>query len=304
MQEGRADILDVVLSMDCLPAGGRGPVMGPERWDDAEAAMLAFAEAADRDGLGATFFVAPQAMKRLRGAARQVSEAGSELGLLCHPQLSDYHACLGSYSYDHQREIVSLARKLWEEECGEPAETFRSGFFSANDYTFHVLCMEGFKQGSCSLPGRMDSEQCSMWFGSFPFPHHTDPLDRTQRGTMEFFEVPVSSDFDAAFYLSYETYTPPHLRIEAPDIHDYAQDLVCRQLSRMETDAIIPRTVHLVTSNLVGWGKDDDPHIERLHNLCAMLREAADEQGLEVAWKTLARVHAESDEEVGSEWRA
>lgn len=295
MPEQQRESLYVAFTMDCLPAGGRGDVRGPERWDDAERSVAAFARALSDEGFGGTFFVAPEAAGRLRGVADELRTAGCEVALLCHPQLSGYQSYLGSHSYDRQREIVSLARRTWEQELGEAAGTFRPGFFSANDYTFHVLCMEGFRQGSCSLPGRVDNEQCSMWFGSYPFVRHTDPLDRTAQGTMEFFELPVTSDFEAATYLSYVTYTPPHLRIEEPDIHSYARDLIVRQLDRMGQDDLPFSFISFVTSNLVGWGKEDDPHTERLRNLCSMVREAAEERGMEPRWAPLSELHDLAD---------
>jgi hypothetical protein len=296
--------LHVVFSMDCLPAGGRGEVRGPARWDEAAFGMTAFAEAIQAEGFSATFFICPTALGRVASAVGDLRAAGAELGLLCHPQLLNFQSFLGSYSYDRQREIVGTAKSIWEDALGEPARTFRAGFFSANDYTYHVLCMEGFGQGSCSLPGRMDGEQCSMWFGSYPFAHHTDPLDRTQQGTMEFYEVPVTSDFEAATYLSYETYTPPHLRIEEPDVHDYARKLMARQVGRMREEEVPVRTVTFVTSNVVGWGRPDDPHTERLHNLCVMLRELGDDLNLDVQPASLDGVHQLEDEAVGARWDA
>jgi hypothetical protein len=295
--------VSVVLTMDCLPAGGRAAVRCPDRWSDAEASAAAFVHAMAAQGLTATLFVAEQAAARLRGVLEEARAAGCEAALLCHPQLGDYQTCLGAYNYDRQREIVSVARRKWEDALGETPRSFRAGSFSANDYTFQVLCMEEFRQGSCSLPGRMDGEQCSMWYGAHPFPHHTDPLDRARVGTMEFLEVPVTSDFEAAGYMTYETYTPPHLRIEEPDVHEYARGLVEFHLDRMEEDEVECRVIHLVTSNLVGWGREADPHVERLSNLCAMLREVAGERGLEVRSASLAGLHEAWDERMGAPWR-
>jgi hypothetical protein len=295
-------ILHVVFSMDCLPAGARGDVRGPARWDQAGRSMVAFARALVDRGLGGTFFVAPEALNRLGAAAGEVRSAGCELGVLCHPQLSGYPACLGAYGCERQREILKNARHVWEAALTEAPSTFRPGFFSANDYTFYALCMEGFRQGSCSLPGRMDDEQCSMWYGSYPFPHHTDPLDRTLQGTMEFFEVPVTSDFDAASCVSCETYTPPHLRIEEPDVHAYARNVIARQLDRMDEEEVAFPTVSFVTSNVVGWGTKDDPHVERLGNLCDMLREVAGERRMDLRWEPLAGLHQMTDEELGMPW--
>jgi hypothetical protein len=291
-----AGILNAVTSMDVLPAGGGPDVRGPRRWDEAERAMRAFADAVQGEGLTATLFIAPEAAGRLAEAARDLAARGFELGALCHPQLSGYQACLGSYNYDRQREIVGLGRKVWQDALGSEPSAFRAGFFSANDYTFHVLCVEGYRQGSCSLPGRIDNAQCSLWFPSYPFPHHTDPLDRSAPGTMEFYEVPVTSDFEAASRIAYETYTPPHLRVEDPDVHSYARDLVERQLERMREDQVDVRAVHFVTGNIVNWGGADDPHVERLQNLCAMLREVAGAQSLTLRPTTLTALHASADE--------
>ena len=293
------ETLNVVFSMDCLPAGGREEVHGAERWDDAHAAPAAFAECLMELGFKATFFVAPEAAGRLRHQIEQLSGEGCEVGLLCHPQLSGYQACLGSYSYDRQREIVGLARTVWDNELSEPPAAFRPGFFSANDYTYHVACMEGFSQGSCSLPGRMDNDQCSMWYQAYPFPHHTDPLDRSAAGTMEFLEVPVTSDFEAASFLTGETYTPPHLRIEEPDFHEYAGDLIYRQLERMQEDQVDIKVIHFVTSNVVAWHRDEDPHCARLKHISAMLDDIADEEGLQVRWVSLETLHEELDEALG-----
>jgi hypothetical protein len=291
--------LNVVFSMDCLPAGGKREVHGPGRWDDAEAAPLAFARVLGELEFKATFFIAPSALERLAGPVGELACGGCELGLLCHPQLSGYQACLGSYSYEVQREIVGFSRAQWEDRLGTSPSCFRSGFFSANDYTYHVLCMEGFRQGSCSLPGRLDHDQCSVWLRGYPFPHHTDPLDRAAAGTMEFFEVPVTSDFEAAAYMSYETYTPPHLRIEEPDVHEDARDLAQRHLARMGEDGIVVKVLHFVTSNLIGWHQADDPHAERLQNLCTMVREVARQAGLRLRWRSLEALHRLRDELLG-----
>ncbi|NLW51172.1 MAG: hypothetical protein GXY85_10085 [Candidatus Brocadiaceae bacterium] len=287
------------FTMDCLPAGGRGEVRGADRWDRAERSVAAFAEALATESMGGTFFIAPEALARFESVIADLRSGGCEAAMLCHPQLSGYQSYLGSYSFDRQREIISLARREWEQRLGEAATTVRPGFFSANDYTFHVFCMEGFTQGSCSLPGRLDGDQCSMWTGSYPFVRHTDPLDRTMPGTMEFLELPVTSDFQAASYITHGTYTPPHLRIEEPDVHGYARTLVERQIAAMEEEGVPLRLVNFVTSNLVGWGEPDDPHVERLHNLCAMLREVADQRNLRLEWAPMCELHAVVDRALG-----
>jgi len=58
-------------------------------------------------------------------------------------------------------------------------------------------------------------------------------------------------------------------------VHEYARDLIMRHMGRMLEDKVAVRALTFVTSNLVGWHKGDDPHAERLRNLCQMLREVA-----------------------------
>lgn len=116
---------------------------------------------------------------------------------------------------------------------------------------------------------------------------------------MEFLEVPVTSDFEAASFLTGETYTPPHLRIEEPDFHEYAGDLIYRQLERMQEDQVDIKVIHFVTSNVVAWHRDEDPHCARLKHISAMLDDIADEEGLQVRWVSLETLHEELDEALG-----
>jgi len=296
--------LQVVFSMDCVPPQGAPGLSGPRNWDSALQSIVSFAAALEKNGLMGTFFVVPELLNKFKKTLRELRAEGMELGLLCHPQISHYSSYLGAYGYDRQREIVGVARKTWEDAMGEGASCFRAGFFSANDYTFQILCMEGFRQVSCSLPGRVDEEQYSLWDKSYPLPHHTDPLDRKAKGTMELFEVPVTSDFDAHALMGTHTFTPPHLRIENPNITSYAEALIEKHLDMMPSDGLCGKTITFVTRNSVDWGRADDPHVDRLHNLVAMLRKVAEQRGLDLRGATLASVHQDADKRWQARWGA
>ncbi len=295
MEQTQGRPFHLLFTIDCVPPGGPESVPGPASWDDAERAMLSFTEGLCALQLKGTFFVAPQCLKRLERTLSDLKAAGMELALLCHPQLSNYQSYLGSYSFDRQREIVRLDLSVWQDQMGEPTDNFRAGFFSANDYTFQVLCLEGFRQGSCSLPGRIDTDQCSLWQKAHPFAHHTDPLDRRIPGTMEFFETPVSSNFEARGDALAEMFTPPHLRIEDPCINEHAAGLIAQCLDRMESEGVSVRTLVFVTHNTVGWGRPEDPHLERLRNLVRLTHHAAAARGLQVVPATLQSVHQYAD---------
>jgi hypothetical protein len=290
----------VAFTMDCLPPIGHDDVPGPPDADQAARAPGAFIDTLREEGLGATLFVAPPAAERLDDAFRRLGGDGCELGLLCHPQLEGHQAWLGSYNFDRQRSIICQSREAWQDQFDRRPATFRPGFFSANDHTYHVLVMEGFTQGSCSLPARMDNDQCSMWLSACPYTHHTDPLDRLPAGTMEFLEFPVCSDYASVSSLTTSSYTPPHLRVEDPNLHDFAEELIERHLENM-SEAGAPLTViTLVTSNVVAWGADEDPHVERLRNLCGLLRSVAEQRGRPLEWMSMAELHDLWDERIGA----
>ena len=296
MAARKQEPLYVAFSMDCTPPGTPSTVPGPGDWDEARRAMASFAEAIADESLKGTFFVAPECLGRLKEAVNELLSAEMELGMLCHPQLANYEGYLGSYGYDLQREIIGVGKAVWRDKLGEDPVNFRPGFFSANDYTFQILCTEGFSQGSCSLPGRVAPEQCSLWQKSYPFAHHTDPLDRKITGSMEFFEVPVTSDFEAKGVSSNgEPFTPRHLRVEAADVSEQAESLINKHLNRMEADRPDVRSIVFVTHNSVGWGEEEDPHLERLHNLASLLRGIAEKRKMELVPASLDFLHREAD---------
>ncbi|MDP6438688.1 MAG: enolase C-terminal domain-like protein, partial [Candidatus Brocadiia bacterium] len=114
-----AEPLYVLFTMDCLPPNGPPMVLGPPDWQKAERGIRSFADALQAEGLSGTFFVAPEGLSRLAETVKGLREAGMELGVLSHPQLSNYQSYLGSYGYDREREIVQLHKKMWQDRLGE-----------------------------------------------------------------------------------------------------------------------------------------------------------------------------------------
>ncbi len=300
MTEDSKQKLHVIFTMDCVPPEGPDAVAGPDSWEDARESVSSFSERLQDLGMRGTFFLEPSVFPRMEQQADALLEAGMETAILCHPQLHEYQSCLGSYSFDRQREIVHLVSRIWENARSTRSRTFRPGFFSTNDYTYQVLCMEGYAQGSCSLPGRIDMDQCCEWKRAFPFPHHTDPLDRKLAGTMEFFEVPVNSDFQARPKPGAEMYTPPHLRIESPCINEHAEELIRHTLERMDEEGTPLRSLTFVTHNAVNWGAPEDPHCARLSNLVQLVQESCEDWGLDLTPSTLKDFHEYADDISGN----
>lgn len=288
--------LPLIFTMDCVPPEGPDAVSGPESWDAACQSIRAFSDKLQQLEVKGTFFIEPTMLDHLGEDIENLHNQNMETGLLCHPQLHEYKSCLGSYSFDRQREIIRLVTQIWKNVLSDHPQTFRPGFFSANDYTYQVLCMENYQQGSCSLPGRVDMDQCCDWNGAFPFPHHTDPLDRKLAGTMELFEVPVSSDFETRSNPGVEMYTPPHLRIESPCINEHADQLIDNTLRRMDEEETSLRSLTFVTHNAVCWGDSEDPHCERLTNMVNLVKESCERHGLTPIPSTITDLHNFADE--------
>ena len=294
--------LYLVFTMNCLPARPRGSVPGPRSWDTATGCMLEFASALDSQDLKSTFFVVPEAGKQLQDPVEQVRGHGMEAGLLCHPPIAGYRCWLGAYPYDAQREIVELARKVWQQKLGIEVKSFRPGFFSANDYTFQILLMEGFNQGSCSLPGKVSEDHSCSWDGSFPLARHTDPLDKNLRGTMEFYEVPVTSDFDAdrGDENGGKDFIPTHLCLDAPDVSERATRLARKHLERMEEEGPEVRTLTFHARNFPREGEEEPDYGQIIENTMQGVRPVAEEYEVTLRSATLAEVHREADRASGS----
>ena len=296
------DTLYLVFTMDCLPARPRGSIPGPESWDTATGCMLELASALSSRDLKATFFVVPEAGRQLQDPVEQVREHGMEAGLLCHPPIAGYRRWLGAYPYDAQREIVSLARKVWQQKLGIDVESFRPGYFSGNDYTFQILLMEGFNQGSCSLPGRVNEDESCSWDDADPLARHTDPLDKNLRGTMEFYEVPVTSDFEATADddEADNEFTPPHLALEDASVVDRAPGIARKHLERMEHEGPEVRTLTFHARNFPDRVEDEPDYGKLIDGLMNSLRPLAEEHELEMKSATLAEIHRVADHASGS----
>lgn len=291
-----ATTLHLVFTMNCLPPGDHADIPGPRSWEEAREATRNCARTLSDLSLAGTFFVETEAAAELVETVREYGGRQAETGLLCHPQLHGYQNCLGSYRMDRQREIINLVATGWENRVGRRPAAFRPGFFSANDYTYQVLCLEGFTEGSCSLPGKVDLDRCTRWDNTFPFPHHTDPLDRRASGTMEFFEVPVSSDFEATGQTDSEMFIPHYLRIEQGSATEQETQLVRSLLERMEQEKMRVRVLTFVTSNRSGWDEHQNALAKRVEKLVKITENAAREYDLEVSSTTLADIHAHADE--------
>ena len=289
------------FTMDCIPPGGHRVLVGPSSWRAAERSIEDFSELVLESGWRPTLFVNPACLEKLGEMLLDLEGRGARLGLLCHPQLSGYQSFLGAYRVDVQREIVGGDRRSWEEHMGKTVETIRPGFFSANDYTFQAFCMEGFRQGSCSLPGKVDRNRYSDWRSAPLYPHHTDPLSKNETGSMEFFEIPVGSDIAGAeqYERGMNFFVPPHLRIEEPHIHENARSIFKAIIEAGRTareGGLVP--FGFLTSNAVDWREKEAPYAEHYLNLLSLLKRMAEEHGSSLRPGSAEELHALADKHI------
>jgi hypothetical protein len=290
------ETLHVLFTMDCTPAPGTDRIPGPPSWERSRAAVRAVTDALAPHAIPPTLFVTPQAFRRNAPALEHARAAGAEVALLCHTQFLGYSSYFGNYTLDLQEEILGVAREAWEREAGHPPGTIRTGFFSANDVSWHAFLLAGFAQGSCSLPALVSVEQCADWNRAFPLAHHTDPLDRRIRGSLEFFEVPVTSDFTARPAGPEEDLSPACLRIEDPAVEERFPRLLQAAVDRAAEPETEIASLTFTTSAAVPWGRPEDPHLDRLHRLLQALRAFADEHHLTLAPVTVAQAHQAADQ--------
>ena len=289
------DRLFVSFTMDCpwVDRGTRYP--GPASWPFAEKSMAGFVQALGAAQLKGTLFLASDTCKRAGDTVREFEDSRVELGLLSDPRLEGFKGSLAGYRVDHQKEIISLGVSTFQDVLGREPETFRPGEFSANNDTVIAACELGFRQGSFSLPERNVASSCSTWKGAYPFCHHMDPLDVLQPGTLELYDVPVTSDFDKTTLNGQEEFTPLFLGTEQSDIESNAAFLVSKHLERMTKEDIHVKTITCVSTNAANYADQDSRASRMLAHVIDTIKRLADERHLTLVPATLADIHAEAD---------
>jgi len=260
--------LYLLFTQDCEQLAEHSKHGGPASWDQAERSTLGLADYLEAQGLRATFFVVAQTAARQRRMFLDLEERGHELGLHVHPQdtgrgFGDY---LGGYAFDEQVRLLQETAGDWAQAIGHRPATFRGGNFSANDSTFPALAATGFRQGSCSSPGRRYVAAKAVWEGAEPWPLRAHGANRLYAGDVDFYEVPITCDQDHRRNPS----LPLELRIEGGDAatHDRTIELALR---RQAEAGVSPKTIVPFTHNHLEYG---DPQDERRRTLEAVVGSA------------------------------
>jgi len=233
--------LAVLFTLDCLPAVRKRRVNPhPRTWEASARSIDGFCATLLAAGHRPTLFCALSVVANQTPLIEEYASAGAEVGLLVDPSelRPGLRHQLGHYSADDQREIVRVSVHRFLQMLGSRPRSVRSNEFSASDETFGVLRQNGFLQGSVSEPGRHVRQVDAMWEGAVPDPHLADAGDRLRAGSLEFLEVPVTTDANQS-----QGGVPPELNLDAGEFEAWHHPLADGQLERMERDGVSFRTL-------------------------------------------------------------
>ncbi len=288
--------LYVCMTMDVERARESGVRVGPPTWAFAERSVRAYCGLLAEHGLPATLFVVPDTATEQGRMLREVAEeTGAELGMHFHPQFwRDNHEneaaydCLGGYTGEEQKAILSEALGQVAEGLGMRPKAFRPGNVSANDETFQVLVDLGFTHGSVSQPGRAVSRVRAVWRDACLDVHRAHRAFRMVPGDLDFVEVPITSDQDRSDTrwgvgdVRFEKATP-----------EQVEKAVRQHVTRQVDEGIPIKNICLFTHNTVNlWSADESEQGRRgvVEESISRIRKIADDLGLEVKGATVAEV--------------
>ncbi len=288
------DRLFVSWTMDCEPIAAEVPSGGPADWPLSERAMRGYVEALAGRGHRATLFLIPRTGEMQADVVAELRAQGAEPGMHMHPQTSDYavDAHLGELPAQRQRELLQSGRDRLAAALGEPPRAFRPGCFSASDATFGILAELGFTHGSVSLPGRHLPAMAARWAGAEPFAHWACAEDRLAAGDLPFLELPTAVELRDVAGPRSGGGDARHLRLERPEIEQWASDLIRRHLRRqIERDWWL-KSIVVMTHNTREYADPDEPARRGLEAIADAIDAAAAELGLTVVPATLAEIRA------------
>ncbi len=183
----------VAFTMDCEQLNENSAAGGPVDWGLSERAISGFADALERRGFRATYFIIPQTAAQQAKLFLELERRGFELGIHLHTLDQGWREHLGGLKPDEQRRALSHASAVWADALGRQPQAFRAGNFSGNDYTFPLLAELGFTHSSTSGPGRSLAEVRAVWAEALPYPHWAHAGNRLLEGDLPLLEVPGAS---------------------------------------------------------------------------------------------------------------
>lgn len=281
--------LAVLFTLDCLPPDRkRRANPRPRTWALSARNIDGFCTALLAGGHRPTLFCPVSVVANHTPLLEDYAKAGAEIALLLDPTelASNLRHPFGHYRSDDQRQIVRVAVHRFADLLGSRPRSVRTLEFSASDETFAVLREAGFLQGSVSDPGRRVRQYHAMWEGAVPDPHLADAGDRLRAGSLEFLEVPVTTDPAQA-----QGGVPPELNLDVGRFEEWHRPLAEAQLERMEKDGVTFRALCWLAHNGLPYGESAAPCTRAL----AEAMEFVDglRERFEVTSMTVSQAHTE-----------
>ncbi|MCB1464207.1 MAG: polysaccharide deacetylase family protein [Nitratireductor sp.] len=295
--------ISIAITMDCEPTleTTHSTATGPKDFAMSERAITGYFEIASTYGYPVTYFVHPETIRVQADLFKELASRGACIGLHMHPwkysqwryQSTRYREHFGQLSYAEQVALLAEAAALWRDAMGEQPLYFRPGTFSANDATFRALLDTGFRGGSISAPGRVYREIRSVWTGTEPDPHRTNPEFRMAVGQMPLGNMPLSADFSRLLDMGSGRYLHPDFR---PDIDwmtrfgiDYKtiSDNILAQV--LERKPAIP-VLNSISHNHYNYSDRADPQCQRYLVMLENMTAACDRRGLKAVGTTVGAI--------------
>lgn len=256
--------LAVLFTMDCLPpARKRRANPHPRTWEVSARNIDAFCAGLIGAGHRPTLFAALSVIANHTPLFEEYASAGAEIGLLLDPSelRGGLRHHLGHYREDDQLEIVRVSVHRFSELLGSRPRSVRTMEFSASDETFGVLRQGGFLQGSVSEPGLHVRHLQAMWDGAVPDPHLAHAGDRLRAGSLEFLEVPITTDAGQTM-----GGVPPELNLDAGEFEKWHRPLAEGQLERMDREHVGFRALCWLARSGMPYGDADAACTKALHD--------------------------------------
>lgn len=286
-------------TMDCERIAAESSLKnGTPSWEISEKAIRGMADVfRARDMVRAgSFYPTPATAARHRELFLELCAEGFDVGCQFHCDTfrsGEFTKYLGEYDYESQKEILALAKQDWEETLGLPMETFRCGFFSANDYTFPILDELGVRQSTNSIPGRHSPRVAACWAGAFPYPHHASRKSRLVCGDLDLYEVPVTTHpyewMDADRTAAYDLRPDRALPIEV-----YKDIIDARVEHMMRSDPPVKAIVG-ITHNTIDYLDTHAPRRRLFEAEVDYVKETVERHGYELVPGSLGDIHREAD---------